>query len=253
MCFCLLRIFQSPCSLSRLHPATTWPNKSSNSSTAWPKVRTAFVLYYTPLYKIIPFHPYHTIQAMPCHIIYHTIPYHTILYHATPYHTIPYHTIPYHTIPYHTIPYPAVALTQISAYSTHKNLAVRKIIEAMRTAYAKKRDSVSRHPKQNMTQTITEHTRVCEKKARIVCEEHFISLNLNGAFEMRHSFLYWLFFGTHFRIFVRKFLVHLRTASPQKLARPLHTIPYHTTLCHTIPHHTIPYYAVLTMLHAEPR
>ena len=38
---------------------------------------------------------------------------------------------------------------------------------------------------------------------------------------MRHSFLY--FVGTHFRIFVRKFLVHLRTvhASPQKLARPL--------------------------------
>ena len=32
---------------------------------------------------------------------------------------------------------PAVALTQISAYSTHKNLAVRKIIEVMRTAYAK--------------------------------------------------------------------------------------------------------------------
>ena len=30
-----------------------------------------------------------------------------------------------------------VALTQISAYSTHKNLAVRKIMEAMRTAYAK--------------------------------------------------------------------------------------------------------------------
>ena len=38
---------------------------------------------------------------------------------------------------------------------------------------------------------------------------------------MRHSFLY--FVGTHFRIFVRKFLVHLRTvyASPQRLARLL--------------------------------
>ena len=84
----------------------------------------------------------------------------------------------------------AVALTQISAYSTHKNLAVRKIMEAMRTAYAKKkRESVSKRLKQNMTQTITERTRVCERKARIVCED-FISLNLKGAFEMRHSFLY---------------------------------------------------------------
>ena len=62
---------------------------------------------------------------------------------------------------------PAVALTQISAYITHKNLAVRKIMEAMRTAYAKKkRDLVSTRLKQNMTQTITEHTRVCERKAR---------------------------------------------------------------------------------------
>ena len=31
-----------------------------------------------------------------------------------------------------------VALTQISAYTTHKNLAARKIMEAMRTAYAEK-------------------------------------------------------------------------------------------------------------------
>ena len=38
---------------------------------------------------------------------------------------------------------PAVALTQIYAYSAHRNLAVRKIMEAMRTAYAKKRDLVS--------------------------------------------------------------------------------------------------------------
>ena len=38
---------------------------------------------------------------------------------------------------------------------------------------------------------------------------------------MRHSFL---FVGTHFQIFVRKFPVHLRTvhAPPQKLARPPH-------------------------------
>ena len=31
----------------------------------------------------------------------------------------------------------------ISAYITHKNLAVRKIMEAMRTAYTEKRDSTS--------------------------------------------------------------------------------------------------------------
>ena len=66
-------------------------------------------------------------------------------------------------------------------------------------------------------------------KVRIVCEEQFISLNRlmnlvvkvllkNAAFVSL-----FLFVGTHFRIFVRKFLVHLRTmyASPQKLARRL--------------------------------
>ena len=59
----------------------------------------------------------------------------------------------------------------------------------MWTAYAN-RDSVSTRLKQNVTQTITKHTRVCERKAHIVCEERYISLNLKGAFEMRHSFLY---------------------------------------------------------------
>ena len=87
----------------------------------------------------------------------------------------------------------ALTLTHISAYSTHKNLAVHKIMEAMRTVYAKKKqDSVSTRLKQNMTETITEHNMlVCERQACIVCEEH-ISLNLKGAFEMRHSFLYFL-------------------------------------------------------------
>ena len=72
---------------------------------------------------------------------------------------------------------PAVALTRTSAYITHKNLDVRKIMEAMRTAHAKKRDTGSTHLKQNMTQKIMEHTRACKRKARIACEEHFISLN----------------------------------------------------------------------------
>ena len=86
-----------------------------------------------------------------------------------------------------------------------------------RAVYAKKqRDSVST---QNMTQTITEHTLVCERGACIVCEEHYISLNLKGAFEMRHSFLYF-FVGTNF---CTQVLAHLRRlyASPQKLAWPL--------------------------------
>ena len=52
---------------------------------------------------------------------------------------------------YHT----TVALTQISAYIPHKNLAVRKIKEAM-PVRKKKRDSVSTRLKQNMKQTITE-------------------------------------------------------------------------------------------------
>ena len=38
-----------------------------------------------------------------------------------------------------------MALTQISAYSPHKNLAVRKIMEALRTVCAERRDSVSTH------------------------------------------------------------------------------------------------------------
>ena len=60
-----------------------------------------------------------------------------------------------------------VALTQISANITHKNVAVRKIMEVMRITYAKKkkkeeRDSVSTRLKQNMTQTIKAlTTRVC--------------------------------------------------------------------------------------------
>ena len=78
-----------------------------------------------------------------------------------------------------------------------------------------------------MTKMITEHTRVFERKARIVCEEHFISLNPKGAFGMRHYFLYF-FSLVRIRIFVRKFCVHLRSvcAPPQKLARPLQQVTF---------------------------
>ena len=47
-----------------------------------------------------------------------------------------------------------------------------------------------------------------------------------GAFEMRHSFLY--FVGTPFQIFEREFLIHLRTvyaSCPRKLAPPLNVNP----------------------------
>ena len=42
-------------------------------------------------------------------------------------------------------PTTAVAVTQISAYITHKNLAVCKIMEAMHTAYAIKQEPQSQH------------------------------------------------------------------------------------------------------------
>ena len=60
----------------------------------------------------------------------------------------------------------AVALTQVSACSMHKNLAVRKIMEVMRTARVrKKQDSVSTRLKLHMRQTITEGTRVLWKES----------------------------------------------------------------------------------------
>ena len=46
---------------------------------------------------------------------------------------------------------------QISADITHKNLAVHKIMEAMRTVIRKTSDSVSTRLEWNITQTITEH------------------------------------------------------------------------------------------------
>ena len=67
----------------------------------------------------------------------------------------------------------------------------------------------------------------CGRKVCIV-SEHFISLNhlmnlvVKVLWNVSFVFLF-LFVGTHFRIFVHTFLVHLRTvyASPQKLQQPL--------------------------------
>ena len=92
---------------------------------------------------------------------------------------------------------PAVALTQISAYSTHKNVyAVRTIMEAIRTAYAQNRTwfpHVSNYTWGKRSRKAREY---CERKARIVCEEliyfaeSFDEPGDKGALEMRHSFLY---------------------------------------------------------------
>ena len=99
----------------------------------------------------------------------------------------------------------------------------------MRTAYAKS-GIQSRHVSNYTRQTITEGTRVFWKES-VHCLRTFQyfaeSLTFDGgkgAFELCHSFLY--FVGTHFQIFIREFLAHLRTvyASPQKLARPLSSV-----------------------------
>ena len=69
-----------------------------------------------------------------------------------------------------------VGLTQISAYITHKNRAVHKIMEAMHTAYAKvgaQSQHVSNCTWGKRSGNVREYR---ERKARIVCE-HFLSQN----------------------------------------------------------------------------
>ena len=65
---------------------------------------------------------------------------------------------------------------QISAYITHKNLAVRKILQAMRTMYAKI----------NTSQTIHE----ANDHTTVYFAESLEDPGGKGAFEVRHSFLY---------------------------------------------------------------
>ena len=131
----------------------------------------------------------------------------------------------------------AVALTQISAYI----LRIKIKLYAKCDAYSvrKKRDSVSTHlKKKNMTQMITEHIRECVEGKRASCEEHFIALNrlMNLVAKVLWNatlVCLFLFLGTHFRIFVRMFLAHLRTvyASPRKLARQLYDSVQSCELC----------------------
>ena len=83
----------------------------------------------------------------------------------------------------------AVALTQISAHSMHKSLAVRKIMEAVCTVYTQIR-TWFRRLELDMRQTITECTQVLWKEGRASFAEAFDEPCGKGAFEMCHSFLY---------------------------------------------------------------
>ena len=74
----------------------------------------------------------------------------------------------------------------------------------------KKWDSVSRLLKKTMTQMIKEHTRACERKACIICEDNFILLNLRCFWNASFISLFH-FVGSHYWIFVWKFIIHLHT------------------------------------------
>ena len=86
--------------------------------------------------------------------------------------------------------------------------------------------SIAGHNEKEMV-TVTVSTRVLWKESAHRFQYFAESFDGGkGDFGMRHSFLYSV--GTHFRIFVRKFLVNFRTvcASAQKLARPLHGVTF---------------------------
>ena len=67
-------------------------------------------------------------------------------------------------------------MAQMSAYSTHTNLAVHKSMKVMRTAYAKS-GVQSQHILNYTRQTIMEGMpEYCERKASIVSKQHFSNL-----------------------------------------------------------------------------
>ena len=108
----------------------------------------------------------------------------------------------------------------MSAYSKHTNLAVRKrCVHRTQEAGCMQSQQTTHEANDDGRQASI----VKGSAHRLRTFQYFAESchGDKGAFETRHSFLY--FVGTHFRIFVRKFLVHLRTvyASLQKLARPL--------------------------------
>ena len=89
-------------------------------------------------------------------------------------------------------------------------------------------NSVSTHLRQNMTHTITKRTRVCERKARIVRGEQFISPNRLTNAVVRVLSKRVLCFSISFLWYALPSLyanfsstcVRVPYASPQKLARP---------------------------------
>ena len=104
----------------------------------------------------------------------------------------------------------AVALTQIPAYSTQKKSSWTQNYGS--DAYAKKRDSVSTLTSQTKHDANDHGTYASmwkESEHRLRRTFYFAESERccwNGAFVSL-----FLFVGTHFRIFVRKFLIHLRT------------------------------------------
>ena len=97
-------------------------------------------------------------------------------------------------------------------------------MEVMCTVYAKSGTQSKRVSNYTVSKRSRKARQHCERRAHIVTRTTFQYFAESfdgdeGAF--LNSFLH--FVGTHFRIFVRKFLVHSRTvyASPQKLARLL--------------------------------
>ena len=113
----------------------------------------------------------------------------------------------------------AIALTQLSEYIIHKNLAVHKIMEAMHTAHTKS-GTVSIHLKLHMKQTITEQ-QAFGKDITFHWLNRLMNLMVKRFWNASFVSLF-LFVDTHSQIFVRKF-VHLRKvyASSQNLAQPL--------------------------------
>ena len=100
--------------------------------------------------------------------------------------------------------YSGVVLTQISAYvyMTHKNLVVRRIVKTMLTVHAKSgTQHVSNYANANNHRR---HTSIVKGKHHLRTFYFADSFDEPGdkcTFEMRQSFLVFLFIGTHFWIF----------------------------------------------------
>ena len=124
-----------------------------------------------------------------------------------------------------------VALAQSCAYIAHNNLVVRKIMEAMRTAYTKRgirSQHVSNSTRGKRSRKAREY---CQRKARIVCEQRSISLNRLMNQMVSVLLKYVIRFSISFRwcAFPNFCTQNSRPlaytyASPQKLARLLYIV-----------------------------